>query len=490
MQAIDTNIVLSNLSKATLYFTSGNITSDLKIKVSIQDSQMGRIIVRNISSCIISNCQINDNKYLNQTIITTVKSSLFVHDIVVEGRDISYEARFLSALDKSEVIIQKSNFTKNKCPGGLLSIAKSSHVSISNSYFAENLGSHQISGGLMTLSDKSSALIEDSKFIDNNGVVGPSIMGLHHSKIQISNSIFIRNIGCAGGAVGVGFKSTLHLKDSTFKQNSALLHKYKQELLANEMKYLLSSTNTHTFSPDIHKIPVSKILMHHYSVPERLGVVQCNGGSIFSHHSTVVIDDSKFDNNSVSDVGGAIYAQNSSYLSLTNCTVHGNKAVTAGGGIFVTQECSSHIDSCLLMENHALQHGALTVGFNSALDVHNSTFFNNTASDIGAIGATSNCTVSIKKCVFLNNSATLQMGTIAAQNMVKVNVTDSIFDGNKAGQYYAAIRVSAQGSIAIHNCIFKNSKSSQCTLYLDHNVNGFISNSSFINNKASALGNV
>ena len=255
-----------------------------------------------------------------------MKSSLLIHYVVVDGKDISYEARFLSASDKSEVIIQKSNFTKNNCPGGLLSISRSSHVSISNSYFAENLGSHQISGGIMTLNDKSSVVIEDSTFVDNNGVVGPAIMGLHHSKIQISNSNLIRNIGCAGGAVGVGFKSSLHVKDSTFTQNSAHLHKYKQELLVNEMKHLLRSSNTHAFSPDNHKIPLSKILTHHLFTPEQLGVVQCNGGSLFSHDSVVEIESSRFYNNSVSDVGGSIYAQNSSDLSLTNCTAHGNKA--------------------------------------------------------------------------------------------------------------------------------------------------------------------
>ena len=366
VQSMHTNIVSSDTSQAMLYFTGDNTLSDLRFKVSIQQTQIGCIIVRNIPSCRISQCQISKQDHSHATAITALQSSLYVYGSVVLGNNVSPVVGILNAIDNSEVVIEKSNFTQNICPKGMISVSKSSHLSISNSHFAENLGSHKISGGIVTISENSSALIENSTFTENNGVIGPGVMALYHSKIQITKCTFTKNIGCAGGAIGVGYKSSLFVKESILTENSATLDtsiRSKDEIVKDELRILVSSTDTHTFYadnkegllPKAHDVHSSKttadpLPLFTYA---KLGVVQCNGAAIFSHQSKVVAENSTFENNSVRDVGGAIYIQNSSHISIRNCTLHANSAESAGGAVFVNQDCYTSVDSSSFVNNHA-----------------------------------------------------------------------------------------------------------------------------------------
>jgi len=82
-----------------------------------------------------------------------------------------------------------------------------------------------------------------------------------------------------------------------------------------------------------------------------------SGGGLFSDESTISIEDSRFENNSVNGAdgnGGAIGLLEGTF-SMTGSTVIGNAAVTAGGGISMTGSMASIVDTEL--NNNAVSAG-------------------------------------------------------------------------------------------------------------------------------------
>ena len=206
-----------------------------------------------------------------------------------------------------------------------------------------------------------------------------------------------------------------------------------------------------------------------------------SGAGMNSNNSTAtVVIDSVFENNSASSEGGGIGSYGSSII-ISGCVFKKNTAMLKGGGIY-------------LGENELDKY--------SELDIYYSTFNENTAEN----GASTKKLTSggggmfiqgsrtdIHNCAFNNNNAAPGGGICATGKdypvVATVNVSDSIFNGNKAGTGDGGGIFG--GNLTVINSIFyKNSARTGGGVNVQFSAESFIANSVFYKNSASMGGGI
>ncbi|MCG2829064.1 hypothetical protein L5462_07460 [Methanothermobacter sp. K4] len=131
-----------------------------------------------------------------------------------------------------------------------------------------------------------------------------------------------------------------------------------------------------------------------------------HGGAIGALFSTVTITNTTLINNTVNLYhGGAIYAQ-SSRVTITNSTLTNNTAPNLGGAIFADSSMVA-IGNTTVTNNTAPNGGAIYAHFRSTVTITNSTLTNNTATNGGAIYIYLSCTLTMTNTTLTNNTANL-----------------------------------------------------------------------------------
>jgi predicted outer membrane repeat protein len=162
------------------------------------------------------------------------------------------------------------------------------------------------------------------------------------------------------------------------------------------------------------------------------------GGAIRSS-GALTLANSSFVGNSANFFGGAIFAQGS--LTISGSTFSGNSAGIKGGAIWMNLigSSSENVSSSTFLNNSAAyEGGAIYVttenGQSVTLNVSNSTFSGNSATEAGAQGGAiltvNGATLQASNSIFTNNSAPASGGAIFADNGAAVAY--SIFYGNTA----------------------------------------------------------
>jgi predicted outer membrane repeat protein len=166
------------------------------------------------------------------------------------------------------------------------------------------------------------------------------------------------------------------------------------------------------------------------------GAVNASGGNL-SFTNVLLL------NNSVSDTGGAIYTTTGN-ITLTNCSLIGNHAADEGGAISTSKGAVTITNSTLQLNTAGSSGGAINMdgsGPAVTLSITNSSVNNNRAgSDGGAIADSSTGSITISKCVVINNVAGDTGGAIYADASFSSLTIDSSNVGfNSAGSYGGAI---------------------------------------------------
>ncbi len=180
------------------------------------------------------------------------------------------------------------------------------------------------------------------------------------------------------------------------------------------------------------------------------------GGALWiGSTSTANVENAIFKNNhTTKSYGGAIWASNG--FKVKNSTFDGNKvAKTAWAGAIYGQK-GMIIETCTFKDNEAYAGGALAIPNDVKMDVSDSTFNGNSAAFAGAIYMlTSTDKSTINSCTFTDNKATEKGGAIFSQNAL--SVTESKFNGNVAGSQGGAFYIK-KGDLNIDKSQFtKNS---------------------------------
>lgn len=193
-----------------------------------------------------------------------------------------------------------------------------------------------------------------------------------------------------------------------------------------------------------------------------------NGGAIYLVSSgafTLTGTKYEFDNNTAHNYGGAIYAKDT--------------AVTLSG---------------VNLSNTGRQNNAIMGGFlysaASTLTVENSTFRGYRAEYGGAIyygQENVNGKINVKTSAFFGNTVLYRGGSIYTSSST-VDISDSYFDGNSAGEYGGAVFFDGPGSATLTNDDFKGNQSDSLGGAIYSIVPVYITTSYFDENSAASKG--
>jgi len=267
-------------------------------------------------------------------------------------------------------------------------------------------------------------------------------------------------------------KTTIILSgDLTVKADSTASRRFK---LRGGNKLVLSGDNTHS-----HFIVKNgyKLIIEDMDITE--GYSDNEGGSIRVENGEVTIKDSIIQNNKVKigKKGGAIYAKDSALITITGTTIENNKADGGSGGAI-------YLDKPDTANNKA-------VGLTMASTV----LKNNGADEGGSVGLAKETSLTCASCIFDANTGK-KGGAILGYEKNNLDIKDSTFSNNKATEDYGgAIQSLSCSSTELANVIFDSNEAEEGGggLYSnfesgDHSCANIISEASFLNNLVKVSG--
>ena len=302
--------------------------------------------------------------------------------------------------------IHESNFTGNTADqGGGVHAQFQSQLTLTGCSFYDNSVSY-VGGALLV---GSMGLIQGSLFVNNSATAGGAVHGDNGASVHIQGSNFTGNTASrSGGAVEVqtGF---LSMTDCVLRNNSA---SYAGGAAEVSFKALFLATNT------------------------------------------------SFVDNTATYGGGAIIVTDNVVVNISHSNFVRNRAPN-GAGLEMDRECEAHLMNSVFYGNYAEVGGAVDFGFKTTLEVHNSSFINNTAGNAAPaifVGAQSKAKVVYS--VLKDNAAKSDGGAVTVSEESSLDIRDSDVTGNH-GDAGGAIYVSAQSSLRVENCRFSNNSANQ-----------------------------
>ena len=236
----------------------------------------------------------------------------------------------------------------------------------------------------------------------------------------IANCIFFNNTAEIGGAAYISGRNTL-LDNSKFRNNSA--DDLGGAVFSEGENFIMSkcdfTNNTAINGGAVYSMAypnlIDKCNFTDNNADEAAGALYLgsdnntvknsiftnntasNGGAIYSDvNDELYVLNSKFNYNSVKELGGAIMAED--YANIVNSTFNSNNAITGGA---VYSESTTDISNSTFFNNKAINGGAITVNDG---EIVNSTFTKNFANDTGGAMLVSG-NLNLDKIYFNNNTA-------------------------------------------------------------------------------------
>ena len=365
-------------------------------------------------------------------------------------------------------LINGSTFANNNGSSGTVYLYHSD-VDIYDSTFTNN-NINNGNGGALYIDASSSCDVTNTKF-ERNGANGAGAIYISSSGNTIKDSTFINNTAkwTGGGAIyAENTVSSTKIYNSTFEYN-----------------HMIETTS--------------------------------NGGAILYYGESLDVQNSTFCYNTAIN-GGAIYSSgsNSNFYNDTfkfnNATADYGQSNTGGGALWITGS-DIVIDKSKFINNTASNYGGAFLSNRERMTVKNSEFYNNTAAKAGAFDLYNGDNSKILNNTFTNNSAiygggalwvSAQYATIDACNFTRNTadcggaisfdqgnnmISNCNFVENSANASGGAIYNNQWGSNVILNTTFlRNTARNGGAVYTGTNNAHVIDNSTFIGNRATHNG--
>ena len=184
------------------------------------------------------------------------------------------------------------------------------------------------------------------------------------------------------------------------------------------------------------------------------------GGAVIVNNSNLTIRNSHFEGNGA-QVGGAIFSESNSSITINNCTFFNNSATGCndnrclGGAVFVDSGCTVVLDNSVIRDNLALSGGGAFATSQATLLIRQSDFYGNAADYGGAVATYHSSTLMAQNSQLYNNMAGFFGGVI---NVVESTgfIDGSTFNNNTAGSEGGVMASQRGSTIDINNCTFVN----------------------------------
>ena len=211
-------------------------------------------------------------------------------------------------------------------------------------------------------------------------------------------------------------------------------------------------------------------------------------GAVFADSLTAEVRNTEFSKNAAEDYG-ALAVLGGDVL-IYKCSFADNSAGYYGGGAILFREINATVSDCTFTKNSAKSGGAIQwIGGKGR--VFNSKFIGNTAKSFtatgGAIDIVNTEAFKVLNSTFIDNYATYRGAAICADNCSGSEISDCIFNDNRAGNG-GAIHWYSSNEIHISYCNFTNNAAKDDgeggAVEYSFCSNDTISNCIFINNTA------
>ena len=183
------------------------------------------------------------------------------------------------------------------------------------------------------------------------------------------------------------------------------------------------------------------------------------GGAIFQYKGNLLINATRFLNNTAIHFSGAVSVMKKSIVHIFHCTFTRNKA-KYGSAVLTSGSLSVSISHCLFIRNHAKESGGAIYHNENDLLINATRFVNNTAvHDSGAISVTNKSVTHIFHCIFTQNKASFG-GAISTVERINISIFHCLFVRNHANASGGAIY--HNGNVLLANATrFVNSTAGQ-----------------------------
>ena len=363
--------------------------------------------------------------------------------------------------------------------------------------------SSSTAGGRLLLTSITHIQLQGVSFVD----CAASTIGTNGNSVLINDVSFLNT----GGITIQNMSNSVQLNDVTFtNSNTTTIEKVGSARLRNisfsegKKMYMLSvgevSIEDSTFHGcsssalrlvGIVSATVEKCLFSDNAMYD-FGDVSF-GGAIFIYNATVLISGSIFDHGWAGG-GGAIYAY------IANVVIDGSTFTRNSGndGAVCLDHANLTITNCQFSNNRAHDGAAISANRSPKLQINDSTFANNVASNVisatgGALHTETCATVSISNSTFLNNRANYFGGAIYDQDSNEYTFTGCSFSSNVASRSKGgAMRFSSVLQLSLVNSSFDSNSAGEegGAVFVDGTISTQItlSHSSFDGNSAGTEG--
>lgn len=285
--------------------------------------------------------------------------------------------------DKNEFIENIGTSENDQYGAGAIYIYKT-QATISNTVFDKNTGN---CGGAVGIRATSAGVEFNScTFTDNEGAGTGGTFYLNTSTVTINNSIVTGSVSGKNGGAIYSTTGTVNTNNSIFRSNSAV---------GNYGGTFYMTKTTYNSKDDTFESNTAK-----------------HGGAIaINSNSVATVIGSNFKTNVATGNGGAIWLGSKS-LDITSSEISGNTA-NLGGGIFVTGASTTLVGNELTVaSNEATENstdgygGGIHIAGGATVTITDLTLNNNTASYGGGIGLIGGSTLTINGISAKGNEAT------------------------------------------------------------------------------------
>ena len=305
-------------------------------------------------------------------------------------------------------------------------------------------------------------------FESNSSPIFSGALLVHNfSFVNVSRTIFLKNSGTTGGAIGVNRSSSIVISGCYFSTNNALFSTDKNFTGGGGEgggAIFVEGSTLKLFASRFYNNCADNM-----------------GGSVLSGNETsLLIHDTDFENNRAGSHGGAIAIYDQSYITIHGCSLTNNSVLgyveSKGGGLFARGNCTVFISNVYITESNAQEGSAIYISNFCQITMFNSSFMANIYLTIVLLSSVSS---HINGCRFFNNSSPLAVSSASS-----ANVTNTVFYYN-IGHYGGVLFAEFLSNVSFHNCSFTGNTAFEGGVLFTHNSDIRLISSNFTGNNAT-----
>ena len=500
----ETTFVGNKAQYAGAICAAGNATLHIEETTFVGNkapSDGGAINIQQQAHLRIINCVLDENisEGLGSAITASHNATLHIEQTTFVGNKAPLGGAIYAG-QNTTLHIEETTFVGNKAlhEGGAIYINRQSQLLVTKCTFEEN--SAQLMAGAILASQNATLKIERTTFVSNKALrdggainiqgqahlrmtncvlednisqrLGGAISAGYNATLEMQETNFTRyNAAVGGGAISVGEQSYLGATDCTFKDNRAekiggAIVGGLQVVLEINRSYFLKNSASEAGAINVQQ--QANLSLTNCRLERNFA--QSTGGAIVAYSNVILrIREANFTGNGAFHGGGALCVSTLTDCYIVRCVFNCNTAKGSGGAVYAVSKSSVQVENTSFIYNNATDGGAIGIDSHSNLQTNMCIFWKNLGKRTGgAIKLNDNSAAIIESCHFLSNHA-VTGGAVDINSPKQVSVLSTLLLRNIASDKGGAMSISNGADVIINNitCIGNQGPSGGGCLYID-----------------------